>query len=254
MKIVVYINQTDRGSREEQPKLNAENRALIERAVTLAENCGGEVSVLAAGGERERTLLREALARGCGSAFLLSVGETGGVLLAKGVSEVIRRIGFDIIVTGYRTLDGGTSYIGSQIAEYLNLPQISFVQDAGMRDGKVCAARKNGNFVQRVECSLPCLLTFDNSATELKTMSVMSLIKACEKEIKSYVLEEVCGQAETFYEEISTHAVDFTRKECEMHYTIEVENEPGQPVQSTISVNRAAQIIFDRIRERGLIS
>lgn len=254
MNIVVYINQIDRGSREEQPKLNVENRALIERAVTLAKNCGGEVSVLAAGGERERTLLREAMARGCGSASLILADEDDGALLAEGVSEVIRRMGFDIIVTGYRTLDGGTSYIGPQIAEYLNLPQISFVQDAGMQDGKVCATRKNGNLVQRVECSLPCLLTFANSVTELGTMSVMSLLKACEKEIPSFVLKEVCGQAETFYEEISTHTVDFTRKECEMYYTIEVENEPGQSVQSTISVNRAAHILFDRIRERGLLS
>lgn len=254
MKIVIYIHQIDRGSSEEQPKLNAENRALIEQTVTLAENCGGEVSVVAAGGEKERTLLREALARGCSSASLILINGDSDIFLAKGVAEVIQKMDYDIVVTGYRTLDGGTSYIGPQLAGYLNLPQISFVQDAKIKDGKIYAKRKLGSSVQQVESSLPCLLTLANSVTEFRTMSVMNLIKACEKEIETLVLNAECGKTKEYYEEITAQSVSFEKKECEMYYTIEVENEPGQPVQSTISVKRAAHIIFDQMRERGLIS
>lgn len=144
--------------------INPDDLNAIEEAVRLKEKSAeGKVTVLCMGPPQAKEALREALAMGADEAILLSDRAFAGsdtwataTILAAG----IRAIGeYDIIFCGRQAIDGDTAQVGPEIAEFLDLPQISYVESLRVEGDKVVAQRKleDGHFV--VESKMPVLLT-----------------------------------------------------------------------------------------------
>ena len=140
MKIVVCIKQvpdtnevkldpvTNRLIRDGVPSIiNHDDKAGIEAALQLREslNDGSTVTVVSMGPPQADVALREALAMGCDEAYLLSAREFGGsdtCATAIIISSALKKIGYDLVITGRQAIDGDTAQVGPQIAENLNIP------------------------------------------------------------------------------------------------------------------------------------
>ena len=145
MKIVVCIKQvpdttevkldpkTNTLIREGVPSIiNPDDKAGVEAALRLKETLGAKVTAVCMGPPQADVALREALAMGCDEGVLISGREFGGsdtYATATIIAAGLKKIGFDLIITGRQAIDGDTAQVGPQIAEQLGIPQVSYAEE-----------------------------------------------------------------------------------------------------------------------------
>ena len=201
MKIVVCIKQvpdtnevkldpvTNTLIRDGVPSIiNHDDKSGIEAALVLRERFGGTVTVVCMGPPQADLALREALAMGCDEAFLVSGREFGGSdtwATASIISAALKKIGYDLIITGRQAIDGDTAQVGPQIAETLGIPQVSYAEEIyDIEDGnKVIVKRQYEDRYHIIEVKMPCLLTALTELAEPRYMHAGGIIDAYEKEI-----------------------------------------------------------------------
>lgn len=163
--------------------INPDDRNALEQALRIKDNMGDTtVTVLSMGPPQADVALREALAMGADKAILLSDRAFAGsdtwatsTAIAAGVTKIGN---YDIIFCGRQAIDGDTAQVGPQIAEHLNIPQITYVEDLEIKEGKVVAKRalEDGYFV--VECEMPVLLTAIKELNEPRYPSIRGIYEA----------------------------------------------------------------------------
>ena len=201
MKIVVCIKQvpdtnevkldpvTNTLIRDGVPSIiNHDDKSGIEAALVLKERFGGTVTVVCMGPPQADLALREALAMGCDDAYLISAREFGGSdtwATAAIISAALKKIGYDLIITGRQAIDGDTAQVGPQIAETLGIPQVSYAEEIyDVEDGnKVIVKRQYEDRYHIIEVKMPCLLTALTELADPRYMHAGGIIDAYEKEI-----------------------------------------------------------------------
>lgn len=144
---------------------NPDDMNALEAALQLKDNENSEVIVITMGPLPAQRVLTEALAMGADRAILISSREFGGsdtFATAQILAAAIQKIGFekeDIIFCGRQAIDGDTAQVGPQIAEKLNIPQITYVADIQKKGSKVLCKRVIEDGYMEIETKTPCLLT-----------------------------------------------------------------------------------------------
>jgi len=188
----IFINR-------EEYIINPNDRNALEEALKLKDEQGAEVVAVTMGPERADDALREAMAMGADSAFLLTdeAFEKADISVATTVlGKAIQKIGnYDLILTGCQAADTGAGQLGPRLAEYLGLPQITEVCEfVSAGDGKVKARRnqacpelalsgaegrsRRGPGYAEVEASLPALLTIAQNANDPRYPTGAGIINA----------------------------------------------------------------------------
>ena len=157
-------------------KMNPYDLYALETALRLREAHGGRVTVGTMGPPQAEAVVREAYMMGADEGYVFSDRRLGGAdVLATSytLSQAIRSVGdFDLILCGKQTTDGDTAQVGSQIAEKLNIPQISYAADVKVDGTTVTVKRMLEDGHMTIETQTPCLLT---CIKELNTPRYMSL-------------------------------------------------------------------------------
>ncbi len=182
MRIVVCIKQvpdttevkldprTGTLIREGVPSIiNPEDKNAIEEALKLREaGQAEEIVIISMGPPQADAALREALAMGADRAILLSDRAFAGSdtwATANALGLAIKHLGdYGLILCGRQAIDGDTAQVGPQLAEYLNIPQITYVRELELIDGRVRAKRSLEDGYEEIEAPLPALLTITNQA------------------------------------------------------------------------------------------
>jgi len=198
MKIIVCIKQVPSGAkvpidtrtgallREGCPSdINEDDKHALEEALLLRARDGGSVTAISMGPPQAEESLREALAMGVNEAILLSDRAFAGAD-TSGTSYIlagaIRKLGdFDLILCGKQTSDGDTAQVGPQLAEELQLPQITFVRKIQVMNGIVQAERSLEDGYEVVEAKLPVLATVVREINTPRKPTIGALIDACRK-------------------------------------------------------------------------
>ena len=188
MKIVVCVKQVPdtnevridekKGTliREGVPSImNPDDKGGLEAALHIKDaNPGTTVTALSMGPAQAEAVLREALAMGADEAVLVSDAAFAGadtLATSRTLAAAIQTLPYDLIITGRQAIDGDTAQVGPQIAEYLNLPHISYVEALETTADGVRAHRQFEDRYHVVTCQMPCLLTV---LTELNTPRYMT--------------------------------------------------------------------------------
>lgn len=162
--------------------INHEDKHAIEQALRLREEIGGTVTVISMGPPQADVALREALAMGCDEAILVtSRAFAGADTLATSytLSNAIKKVGdADVIFCGRQAIDGDTAQVGSQIAEWLGMPQVSYVQGVEFKGDKVIVNRKLEDGHEMIEAKLPCILTAIKELNEVRYPSIPGIFSA----------------------------------------------------------------------------
>ena len=168
--------------------LNEWDSYAIEEAILLKEKLGGTVTVLSVGGEESNESLRKCLAMGADDAIRLSdpaFNGSDGYATAKILAEAIRKIPYDLILTGTQAEDDGYGQVGVAMAELLGVPHASLVNRIEVQEKKVKAHRElEGGLEEVIEIDLPALLTIQTGINEPRYVSIMGIRKVAKKEIK----------------------------------------------------------------------
>ena len=208
MKIVVCIKQVpDTVEVKIDPKtgtlirdgvpsiINHDDKTGIEAALQLKEQLGGTVTVVSMGPPQADVALREALAMGCDEAYLVSAREFGGsdTYATSGIlAAALKKVGYDIVITGRQAIDGDTAQVGPQIAEKLGLPQVSYVEEVmEATEEYVVVKRQYEDGYHIIKIKTPCLLTAIAELATPRYMSVRGIVEAYEAEIKVLGFEDL---------------------------------------------------------------
>ncbi|MCQ4727432.1 electron transfer flavoprotein subunit beta/FixA family protein [Anaerotignum faecicola] len=208
MKIVVCIKQvpdttevkldpvTNTLIRDGVPSIiNPDDKAGIEAALQLKEKTGGTVTVVSMGPPQADVALREALAMGCDDAILVSDRAFGGAdtwATSSTIAAALKKLEYDVIITGRQAIDGDTAQVGPQIAEHLGIPQVSYAEEIEVEGDKLVVKRQFEDRYHIIEVKTPCLITALAELAAPRYMSVGGVFDAYrEKEVKVWGLKEI---------------------------------------------------------------
>jgi electron transfer flavoprotein beta subunit len=169
--------------------LNEWDSYAIEEAILLREKLGGTVMVISMGGEESNETLRKCLAMGADDAIRLTdpaFNGSDGFATAKILAEAIRKIPYDLILTGTQAEDDGYGQVGVVLAELLGIPHAALINRLEAQDKKVRVHRElEGGLEEVVEIDLPAVLTIQTGINEPRYVSIMGIRKVAKKEIKT---------------------------------------------------------------------
>jgi electron transfer flavoprotein beta subunit len=154
----------------------------IEMALTIKARVGGTVTVLSMAPAAAEEQLREALAMGCDRAILLSDRAFAGadsLATARCLAAAIGRIApFDLVFCGGYSLDGSTAQVGPQLAELLDIPDLTHVTALELAEGGVRAETRVAGGSAAMSASLPLLCTFERDANEPRLAGMAGIGRA----------------------------------------------------------------------------
>jgi len=162
---IKFNPQTNTIVREGVPNVvNPFDRRALAEAIRLRDLYGGEVVVLTMGPPQAREALIDCLAAGADSAIHLVDSAFAGsdsLATARAIALALKREPFDLILCGKYSVDAETAQVGPEIAELLDLPQITGATklEIGEDHRSVAVERETDDGFETIESTLPVLLT-----------------------------------------------------------------------------------------------
>lgn len=164
--------------------VNPDDRHAIEAAVQLKEKYGAKITVLSMGPPQAIDAVSEAMGMGADRGVLLSDRAFAGAdtwATSSTLGKAVKKLGaFDLVIAGRQAIDGDTAQIGPQVAEYLGVPQATYVCDIeAVEEGSVIVKRRLEDGFERLRMALPGLLTVVGELNEPRYPIVGRLLDAC---------------------------------------------------------------------------
>ncbi|EDS77289.1 electron transfer flavoprotein subunit beta/FixA family protein [Clostridium massiliodielmoense] len=207
MKIVVCLKQvpdtnqvkidpvTGTLVREGVPSIiNPEDKNALEEALRLKDENGATVTVISMGPPQAEAALREAMAMGADDAILISDRAFAGadtLATSYALAGALKKLEYDIIFAGRQAIDGDTAQVGPEIAEHLELPQVTYVEKVDVNGDKLTVRRALENGYEMLEVQTPCLLTAIKELNEPRYMDMRNVFGLFEREVKVWSADDI---------------------------------------------------------------
>lgn len=258
MKIVVCVKQVpDTNEVKIDPKtgtliregvpsiINPDDKNALEEALSLKDTYGGKVTAISMGPPQAKEALREALAMGADEAILISDRAFAGadtLATSNALAAAIRKLDYDVIFTGRQAIDGDTAQVGPEIAEHLNIPQVTYVEKVELDGESLKVRRAWEDGYEFIKVNTPVLLTaikelnnprymnmkfiFDDSKSEIKLWTAEDIeidksllgLAGSPTKVKKSGAKEAKGQGELVCKPFKEAAAYFVQKLKEKHY------------------------------------
>ena len=207
MKIVVCIKQVPdtKGGVKFKPDgtldraamltiMNPDDKAGLEAALRIKDETGAEVTVVTMGLPKAEEVLREAMAMGADKGILVTDRVLGGAdtwATSTTIAGALRNIDYDLIITGRQAIDGDTAQVGPQIAEKLDLPQVTYVEEFEIADNlkDITVKRQMEDGYELIELQTPCMLTAIKELNEPRYMNMAGIF--AQKDIKVWNAKDI---------------------------------------------------------------
>lgn len=169
--------------REGVPSIvNPDDRHAIEESLQLRERFGGKITVISMGPPQAKDALREVYAMGVDETVLLSDryfagADTWATSYTLGMG--IRKIGkYDIVFCGRQAIDGDTAQIGPQLAEFLGIPQVTYVKKVEIEGDELVVERALEDGHMTLKMPMPALLTAIKELNQPRYPHIGGIVKA----------------------------------------------------------------------------
>ncbi|WP_338674253.1 electron transfer flavoprotein subunit beta/FixA family protein [Streptomyces sp. SCSIO 30461] len=167
----------------------------VEQALQITEGVdGAEITVLTVGPEDAKDALRKALSMGADKAVHVEDDDLHGsdvmgtsLVLAKAVEET----GFDLVVCGMASTDGTMGVLPAVLAERLGVPQVTLLSEVSVEGGVVTGRRDGDAASERLEASLPAVVSVTDQSGEARYPSFKGIMAAKKKPVRSLDLSDL---------------------------------------------------------------
>jgi len=169
----------------------------VEAALALKDELGCKVIAFTMGPPPAEGMLRELMAMGVDEGVLVTAREFGGsdtFATSQIIAAAIDTYGVeddDIILAGRQAIDGDTAQVGPQIAEKLNLPQITYAADIKKEGNTITVKRMLEDGYMTIKTQTPCLLTCIKELNEPRYMSIGGIYATYNKPLEVYDFEKL---------------------------------------------------------------
>ena len=201
-------------------KMNPYDLYAIEAALKIKEIKDSQVKVLTMGPPAATSILEEALWMGCDDGYLLTDRKFAGadvVATAFTLSQGIKFMGkYDLVVCGKQTTDGDTAQVGAELAHFLGIPYVCYVDKIiEVKEESIIVRTNLDKTYETLEIKFPCLITVEknNESPRLPsykrsvgykdhTMHIVTFEKFFDKDESNYGLKGSPTQVERMFNPI----------------------------------------------------
>jgi electron transfer flavoprotein beta subunit len=221
----------------------------IELAIQIKEKLLGTVVAFSMGPQSASKILRESLALGCDNAILITGKEFAASdtwATSYVLANTIRMIGYwDIIISGEKAIDGDTGQVGPEVASFLELPILTYVNDFKIINEKVFLIERliDGGF-QKIKLSTPFFLTVTKGINTPRLPTLDGKIRSHEMKIEQVSIKDLTlDESKIGLKGSPTRVVEVKN----------VHIERNGKILRDISTIKMAEAIIEYIKEKGII-
>lgn len=187
-----------------ETKMNPYDLYALETARKIKERVGGLITVITMGPPAAKAIIEEAYSLGADAGLLITDRKFAGAdVLATSLTLAsgIKTIGdVDLILCGKQTTDGDTAQVGPAIAEYLNIPHVSWVLELlDVTEKDIIVKQDLGSHYANSSLPFPCLLTVEKDIFEPQLPSYLLKQAAKDRKIEVISLHDLDNNDETQY-------------------------------------------------------
>lgn len=170
--------------------INPDDISAMEAALQIKDMTGCQVTAVTMGPPPAEGMLRELIAMGADDGILISGREFGGsdtFATSQIIAGALHHIGIgeeDIIFCGRQAIDGDTAQVGPQIAEKLEIPQITYAGEIKKEGNTLTVKRLLEDGYMTVQVQTPCLITCVKELNEARYMTVKGILTCWDKPIQ----------------------------------------------------------------------
>ena len=166
--------------------MNPDDKAGLEAALRIKDELGAEVTVVTMGLPKAEEVLREAMAMGADKGILVTDRRLAGAdtwATSQTIAAAVRKLEYDLIITGRQAIDGDTAQVGPQISEHLGLPLISYAEKLKVEGDSVIVKRQYDDRYHILKAKMPCLVTALSELNQPRYMTPGGIWDALEQDI-----------------------------------------------------------------------
>ncbi|MEM2941335.1 MAG: electron transfer flavoprotein subunit beta/FixA family protein [Thermoproteota archaeon] len=180
--------------------INECDKNALEAALQLKEKFNSRVIAVSMGPLKAEDALREALAMGVDDAFLISDRRLRGsdtLATSYVLYKAIEKLGpYDLILCGLESSDGGTAQVGPELAEFLRIPQATFVEEFEVNGNHVVLKRRVEEGFEKLRIALPALLTVLKNVNKPRATTFSGILEAVKKPVVTWSLEDIGAEVD----------------------------------------------------------
>ncbi len=175
---------------------NPEDLNALEQALRIKDKFQEtDITLITMGPIRAVDIIRDALYRGINRGYLVTDRKFAGAdTLATSyvLAKAIEKTGpYDLILGGRQAIDGDTAQVGPQVAENLNINQITYVEEIyEINKSSLKVVRRLEGGREFVHIPLPALLTVHGSAAPCRPKNALLLMKYKRAKLSSELQSE----------------------------------------------------------------
>jgi electron transfer flavoprotein beta subunit len=177
-----------------QLEANGNDEYLLEKALKLTEEHGGEVTLLTLGPANGAEALRKALAMGASRAVHVVDDSARGSDIRATINileAALRKLEYDLVFCGADTSDGLGGVVAAALAARLQLPYLSYASEVLPADGTVRVHRLSAAGYDVLEASTPCLIMGTQLLGAPRYPSLRGIMQARSKPIETWTLGDL---------------------------------------------------------------
>lgn len=180
--------------RDGEGTLDPGDEFAVEAALHLAEDTGGEVTVVSMGPAGAATAVRRALSMGAHRAVVITDDALRGADVlgtARVLAAAVARGPFDLVLAGVESTDGYTGTLPSTVAELLGVPAATFARKLDVAGEEIRVERQTEDGYDVVGCAMPALVTVTAGATEPRYPTLKGIMGAKQKPLEQLSLADL---------------------------------------------------------------
>lgn len=178
--------------------MNPFDMYAVEEALRIKEKMAGStVTVVTMGPPMAKEMLKTAIGMGADEAVLLSDRLLAGSdtwATSYAVAMAVKKLGYDIVLFGKQAIDGDTAQVGPSVAEYLDIPCVTWIKKIReISDKEITVERMMEDGVDVVKSSVPVALTVVKEINEPRLESLKGKMRAKKYEPATWALADIGG-------------------------------------------------------------
>ncbi len=228
--------------------INPDDKAGLEAALRIKDEIGAHITVVSMGPAQADLALREALAMGADDAILISDRAFGGAdtwATSSTIAAAIKKLNYDLIITGRQAIDGDTAQVGPQIAEHLGLANISYAEEIKVDGDSIIVKRQFEDRHHIIKAKMPVLITALTELNDPRYMTPGGIFDAYrEKEVKLYTLNDI---------DVDQSNIGLKGSPTKVKKSFTKQAKQAGKVYNNLDASEAAEIIVSTLQEKFII-
>ena len=173
--------------------MNPFDEIAVEEAVRLKEKgVVTEIIAVSCGVTQCQETLRTAMAIGADRAILVETAEELQPLaVAKLLKALMDKEQPGLVILGKQAIDDDCNQTGQMLAALADLPQATFASKVEAADGKLLVTREVDGGMEKLQLSMPAIITTDLRLNEPRYVTLPNIMKAKKKQLDVFKPEDL---------------------------------------------------------------